>query len=140
MSLLLAGALLALLRRARRRFGWRGLLRDALEAVAVLVHRAKAPARLGVEAELGAQLAGVGVDGARADLGANAPHGVEKIRARQQPADAAEQEHRHLELLLRELDAAPRLSQGTAVRIDAELAGLDRLLGVAAEGARAAQQ
>src|SRR5262245_52983769 len=106
----------------------------------MLVHRAQAPAPLGIEPALAAQLAGMRIDGASADLRADAPDGVEQVGAREQPSDVAEKERRHLEFFLRELDAGTCLVQRASMRVDAELAGFDRRVGVAPVTAGAAQQ
>ncbi len=106
----------------------------------MLINRAQPPALFGIKTELVAQLAGVGIDGAGADVGADTPDRVEEIGARQQAPDVSEQEHRHFKFLLRQLDRRPVLAERAAVRIDVEGAGLDRLIAVATVASGAAQE
>src|SRR5256885_9212586 len=82
----------------------RGGCVEPLEPVAVVVDRHHAVTGLGLEVELLADLADVGIDGARGEIGAAAPHGFLKVAAREQPSHVAEERDRQLELLRRQVN------------------------------------
>src|SRR5262249_2331777 len=74
-----------------------------LEPVTVVVDGNHAIARLGPQVELLAHLAHVRVYGARGEIARAAPHRFLQVTARHQAPDVAEEDHRQVELLGREL-------------------------------------
>ena len=99
-----------------------------LQAVTVVVDGHHAVAGLRAQVELLAHLADVGVDRARGEVAAAAPHRFLQMPARHEPADIAEEGDGELELLRRELDLRAFLAYFAALDVDLERRKGEQLL------------